>query len=121
MSDVDAPRYAIAELMGHRGRVVVRVREVMFCGAQLLELTVLARPEFVQLVSPASLYALTWCDEAAARKVHAASWSPRPHPPELAAPPDDEPACMDCYAAPGQPCDPRCPGKHTRFSTTGEG
>lgn len=123
MSDVDAPRYAIVELMGHR-RLGARVREVTFCGAQMLQLRVLARPEFEQLVSPTSLYALTWCDEAAARKVHAASWSPRPHPPELAAPPDDDESddddegdenpignpCCDCGAQPGEPCAPDCDG-----------
>lgn len=134
MSDPIA-RYAIVELMGHR-RLGARVDEVEFCGAKMLQLTVLVPEPFVQLVTPASLYAVTFCTEEQARKVNTAWTTPDEMRPRLGAgsvlehvEDDDEPVsavnrqpegpdpldegddgtCERCGAGPCESCVPGCP------------
>jgi hypothetical protein len=62
-------RYALVELveqMGHRSTVAA-VREATFCGAPMLEVTDL-KIGSVHLVSPQSLYEVTWLAEDEARR-----------------------------------------------------
>jgi hypothetical protein len=63
----DAPaRYALVEQMGHRSTVAA-VRETTFLGEPVLEVTGLLDGR-VHLVSPKSLYELTWLTETEARQ-----------------------------------------------------
>lgn len=64
-ADAEAPRYALVEQMGHRSTVAA-VRETTFCGKPMLEMTELSRGG-VHLVSPDSLYEVTWLTEDEAR------------------------------------------------------
>ena len=61
-----AARYALVEQMGHRATVAT-VRETTFCGAPMLEVTDL-KAGSVHLVSPQSLYEITWLNEDQARQ-----------------------------------------------------
>ena len=58
-------RYALVEQMGHRSTVAT-VREVTFCSQPMLEVTELETGS-VHLVSPQSIYEISWLDEATAR------------------------------------------------------
>lgn len=59
-------RYALVEQMGYRHDIAA-VREVTFAGKQMIELTRLDDPTAVRLISPDSLYGITWLTEAEAR------------------------------------------------------
>src|SRR6266567_3715139 len=70
--DEDAPgnesqpevRYALVEQMGHRATTAA-VREITFCGEPMLEVTDL-RTGSVHVVSPKSLYEVSWLTEEVA-------------------------------------------------------
>lgn len=78
-------RYALVEQMGYRHDIAA-VREVTFAGKQLIELTRLDDPAAVRLISPDSLYGITWLTEAEARS-RSKSWTAA----ALPAVDDDEP------------------------------
>lgn len=61
-----AERYALVEQMGHRATVAA-VRETTFCGEPMLEVTNL-RTGSVHIVSPKSLYEVSWLTEEDARQ-----------------------------------------------------
>ena len=76
-------RWAIVEVMGHR-RLAGRISEASFAGAQFVKVETPLFPEgftspqtvkmVEQLYSPASIFAITPCDEATARR-YAKAWS----------------------------------------------
>jgi hypothetical protein len=59
-------RYALVEQLGHRSTVAA-VRETTFCGTPMLEVTDL-KTGSVHLVSPQSLYEITWLTEDEAQR-----------------------------------------------------
>ena len=67
--------FAIVEQMGHR-RVVGRVAEVEVCGQRMMQVSTLSEPPIVTLVHPQSLYAVTACTEAQARRAAGDDYSP---------------------------------------------
>jgi hypothetical protein len=87
-------QFAIVEMMGHR-RFGARVSEVEQFGAKMMRAEILVpnADPVIQFVSPSSLYAVTLCDEATARKQNNDAWSLRQAIPGLPAPntagPDD--------------------------------
>jgi hypothetical protein len=60
-----AARYALVEQMGHRATVAV-VSETVFCGKPMLDVTNL-KTGSTHLISPESLYEVTWLTEDEAR------------------------------------------------------
>jgi hypothetical protein len=62
----EGARYALVEQMGYRSTTGT-VREMTFCGAPMLEVTDL-KTGSVHLLSPQSLYEVTWLTEAEARQ-----------------------------------------------------
>jgi hypothetical protein len=64
--EVVPKRYALVEQMGYRHDIAA-VREVTFAGKQMIELTRLDDPAAVRLISPDSLYGITWLTEEEAR------------------------------------------------------
>lgn len=60
-------RYALVEQMGHRATTGT-VRETTFLGEPMLEVTDLVGGDRVHLVSPKSLYEITWLTETEARQ-----------------------------------------------------
>jgi hypothetical protein len=60
-------RYALVEQMGRRATTAA-VREITFCGEPMLEVTSMAGGGSVHVVSPKSLYEVTWLTEEQARQ-----------------------------------------------------
>ncbi len=86
-------RYAFVEQMGYRHDIAA-VREVTFAGKQLIELTRLDDPAAVRLISPESLYGITWLTEDEARR-RAQPWKPAALP-AADSDEDDEDVCNGC-------------------------
>lgn len=85
--ELDFPRWAIVELLGHR-RLGGWVSETEQFGAKLLRIDIpsSSEPEKIfatQLYSPKSLYGVTPCDETEARKVAAYAQPYFPSGPQL--------------------------------------
>ena len=73
-SAAEPKRYALVEQMGHRSTIAT-VREVTFCDKPMIEVTDLAEDR-VKLISPDSLYQVTWLTEDEARR-RAKPWTAR--------------------------------------------
>lgn len=67
--------FAIVEQMGHR-RVTGAVAEVEVCGQRMVRVSTLSEPPIVTHVHPQSIYAITACTEAHARRAAGQDYSP---------------------------------------------
>lgn len=78
-----AERFAIVELMGHR-RFGARISEADEFGRKFLRAEIPVGSAWVeQLINPDSVYALTTCDESAARAQNNDTWTLRQSVPGL--------------------------------------